>query len=164
MSSKSATRISASTPIAWLDSGITAAPPKVAFRVVSRVIRARLSRRRLSARTLSARCGVTCAVAGRAVVDHHLQTADRFSTGTQVGAVSRGDGDYRFQIRPGTYELRARLIGYEVRRDTVRVEFPGMVRLPLTVWVVEPPFDSTMILGSIAACWVKPSVNPGSSG
>ena len=49
------------------------------------------------------------------------------AAGTQVGAVSRGDGSYRFQIRPGTYELRARLIGYESRRDTVRVEAGGTV-------------------------------------
>jgi hypothetical protein len=37
-------------------------------------------------------------------------------------------------------------VNWTSRRDTVRIEFPGMIRLPLTVWVVEPPFDSTMKL------------------
>ena len=29
------------------------------------------------------------------------------------------------------------------RRDTVTVRFPGVVRLPMTIWVVKAPFDST---------------------
>lgn len=32
-------------------------------------------------------------------------------------------------------------------RDTVRIQFAQeVIRIPLTIWVVEPPFDSTMIL------------------
>jgi hypothetical protein len=32
-------------------------------------------------------------------------------------------------------------------RDTVRLQFsPEVIRIPLTVWVVQPPFDSTVIL------------------
>ena len=37
-------------------------------------------------------------------------------------------------------------VDWTSRRDTVRIEFPEMIRLPLTVWVVQPPFDSTMKL------------------
>ena len=40
-------------------------------------------------------------------------------TGTQFGALTRSDGTYRLQLRPGTYEPRARLIGYTSPRDTV---------------------------------------------
>ncbi len=40
-------------------------------------------------------------------------------TGTTQGAITRGDGTYRIALRPGTYELRARLIGYASARDSV---------------------------------------------
>ncbi|HEY0780505.1 MAG TPA: TonB-dependent receptor [Gemmatirosa sp.] len=40
-------------------------------------------------------------------------------TGTAAGAITRGDGTYRITLRPGTYELRARLIGYAAARDSV---------------------------------------------
>jgi iron complex outermembrane recepter protein len=42
-------------------------------------------------------------------------------SGTTLGTLTRSDGGYRLTLRPGTYELRARLIGYAVARDTVVV-------------------------------------------
>ncbi|MCU0633326.1 MAG: TonB-dependent receptor [Gemmatimonadaceae bacterium] len=41
--------------------------------------------------------------------------------GTQAGAITKGDGTYRVSLRPGTYEMRVRLLGYASRRDTVVV-------------------------------------------
>src|SRR5436190_2185697 len=46
-------------------------------------------------------------------------------TGTPFGALTRGDGTYRLALRPGTYELRARLIGYASARDSVIVTAGG---------------------------------------
>jgi iron complex outermembrane recepter protein len=43
------------------------------------------------------------------------------ATGTQQGALTRGDGTYRLTARPGRYELRARLIGFTVARESVTV-------------------------------------------
>lgn len=37
-------------------------------------------------------------------------------------------------------------VAWTPKRDTVRVTFPEMVRIPLTIWVVETPFDSVMQL------------------
>ena len=42
-------------------------------------------------------------------------------SGLQAGALTRNDGTYRLTLRPGRYELRARLIGYAVVRDSVTV-------------------------------------------
>jgi iron complex outermembrane recepter protein len=41
--------------------------------------------------------------------------------GTTVGAIARADGSYRISLPPGRYEVRARLLGYEAVRDTVRI-------------------------------------------
>jgi iron complex outermembrane recepter protein len=46
-------------------------------------------------------------------------------TGQQIGAVARGDGSYRFMVRPGRYEIRARLIGYAPARDSIVVTAGG---------------------------------------
>jgi len=43
-------------------------------------------------------------------------------SGTTASAVTRADGSYRVLVRAGTYELRARSLGYTSRRDTVVVE------------------------------------------
>ena len=42
--------------------------------------------------------------------------------GTLLGGITRVDGGYRVALKPGTYELRVRLLGYTSRRDTVVVE------------------------------------------
>ena len=60
---------------------------------------------------------VTVAESGEA-----LQGASIGVTGTQIGAITRADGSYRFTLRPGRYELRARMLGYAGRVDTVVVD------------------------------------------
>ena len=44
------------------------------------------------------------------------------AAGTGAGALTGGDGTYRFRLRAGRYELVARLIGYAPERDTVTVD------------------------------------------
>jgi iron complex outermembrane receptor protein len=44
-----------------------------------------------------------------------------FVTGTQRGALARGDGSYRVELPAGRYVVRARLIGYNAGADTVDV-------------------------------------------
>jgi iron complex outermembrane receptor protein len=44
-----------------------------------------------------------------------------FVTGAQAGAYTRSDGTYRISLRPGTYELRVRYIGWTGTHDTVVV-------------------------------------------
>ena len=51
-----------------------------------------------------------------------LQGASVGVSGTQIGAITRGDGGYRFSLRPGRYELRVRMLGYAGKVDTVVVE------------------------------------------
>ena len=44
-----------------------------------------------------------------------------FVTGAQTGALTRNDGTYRITLRPGTYELRVRYIGWAGVHDSVTV-------------------------------------------
>jgi iron complex outermembrane recepter protein len=41
--------------------------------------------------------------------------------GSAIGTITRNDGTYRLALRPGSYELRVRLIGFTSQRDSVRV-------------------------------------------
>src|SRR5690242_18473957 len=50
-----------------------------------------------------------------------LAGATVFVTGALAGALTRGDGTYRVQLRPGRYELRVRLIGWTGVHDSVTV-------------------------------------------
>jgi iron complex outermembrane receptor protein len=50
-----------------------------------------------------------------------LAGATVFVTGAQAGAYTRPDGTYRISLRPGTYELRVRYIGWTGTHDTVVV-------------------------------------------
>jgi len=50
-----------------------------------------------------------------------LAGATVFVTGAQAGAYTRSDGTYRISLRPGTYELRVRYIGWTGTHDTVVV-------------------------------------------
>ena len=62
-------------------------------------------------------------VTGRVVAEggEPLAGATISVTGAPFGSVTRNDGNYRFQLRPGRYEIRARLIGYAPARDTIDV-------------------------------------------
>ena len=42
-------------------------------------------------------------------------------SGTQSGALTRADGSYRIALRPGRYEIRARLVGYALGRDSITI-------------------------------------------
>src|ERR671918_676343 len=44
-----------------------------------------------------------------------------FVTGAQTGAITRTDGTYRIALRPGSYELRIRFIGWVGTHDSVVV-------------------------------------------
>ena len=44
-----------------------------------------------------------------------------FVTGTQTGAITRSDGTFRIALRPGTYDLRVRFIGWVGVHDSVSV-------------------------------------------
>ncbi|MGI9090614.1 MAG: TonB-dependent receptor [Gemmatimonadaceae bacterium] len=50
-----------------------------------------------------------------------LQGASVSVIGTQLGAVTRADGHYRFSTSPGHFLLRARYLGYDVVSDSVVV-------------------------------------------
>jgi len=54
-----------------------------------------------------------------------LQGASVQLAGTQLGAIVRPDGRYRFTAPPGHYLLRARNLGYEMRADSVVVTDGG---------------------------------------
>src|SRR5919199_359630 len=43
------------------------------------------------------------------------------ASGTMRRAIAREDGSYRLILPPGRYELRARLVGYAVARESVTV-------------------------------------------
>lgn len=47
--------------------------------------------------------------------------------GTTVGALTRSDGSYRILMKPGTYGLRVRLLGYGSKVDTVVIVAGGTV-------------------------------------
>ena len=51
-----------------------------------------------------------------------LSGATLFITGTGVGAIARSDGTYRIALRPGRYEVRVRLIGWQGTFDSVTVD------------------------------------------
>ena len=65
---------------------------------------------------------VTLGVSGEA-----LQGASIGVVGTQVGAISRADGSYRFTMRPGTYELRVRMLGFAGKTVSFTVIAGGRV-------------------------------------
>ncbi|MFL5578170.1 MAG: TonB-dependent receptor [Gemmatimonadaceae bacterium] len=59
---------------------------------------------------------VIAAESGEPIADATVSVA-----GTPFGALTRNDGTYRIVLRPGRYELRARLIGFSAAHDTVVV-------------------------------------------
>jgi len=54
-----------------------------------------------------------------------IQGASVFVVGTQIGGITRGDGTYRFSLRPGTYELRVRMLGYAGKTASINVTAGG---------------------------------------
>src|SRR5687767_14981036 len=70
--------------------------------------------------------------------------------GTPFGALARADGTYRLTLRPGTYELRARLIGYSVARDTVVVRAGETVTRDLALSRSASTLEAVAVIGSRA--------------
>lgn len=66
-------------------------------------------------RAVPVQAQVTGTVAGKVTVapgGDPLQGASVGIVGSPIGAITRADGSYRFSLRPGTYELRVRMLGY----------------------------------------------------
>ena len=71
--------------------------------------------------------------------------------GSPNGALVRGDGTYRLQLRPGTYELRARLIGFASPRDTVVVTAGGTVTADFRLSRAASTLEAVAVVGSRTA-------------
>ncbi|AHG90535.1 TonB-dependent receptor [Gemmatirosa kalamazoonensis] len=69
-------------------------------------------------------------------------------TGTPYGALTKSDGTYRIALRPGTYELRARLIGYTSPRDTVVVTAGGTVTRNFRLARAASTLEAVAVVGS----------------
>jgi iron complex outermembrane receptor protein len=69
-------------------------------------------------------------------------------TGTQRGTVARTDGSYQFNLPAGRYELRARLIGYAERSDSVTVTGGTTTTKNFRVERLATSLESVAILGT----------------
>lgn len=69
-------------------------------------------------------------------------------TGTTNGTLTRGDGAYRVTLRPGRYELRARLIGYGLARDTVTVAAGAAVTRNFRLTRTASTLEAVAVVGS----------------
>jgi len=62
--------------------------------------------------------------------------------------ITRGDGSYRITIRPGRYEVRARLIGYGLARDTVTVAAGGTATQNFRLGRSASALDAVAVVGT----------------
>ena len=77
-----------------------------------------------------------------------LQGVSVFAVGTTVGALSRADGTYRFNIAPGQYEVRARFLGYGGSTQTVTVTDGGTVTADFSLSRAVSGLSEVVVLGS----------------
>jgi len=82
---------------------------------------------------------------------HPLAGVTIFVTGTQFGALTRSDGSYRVALRPGTYELRVRLIGYSSTRDSVVVAAGQNVTRDFTLARTATTLEAVAVTGTRAS-------------
>lgn len=68
--------------------------------------------------------------------------------GTQFGAIAKNDGTYRINLRPGRYELRARLIGYGLVRDSVTIRAGQTVTMSFTLTRAPASLSAVAVIGS----------------
>ncbi len=68
--------------------------------------------------------------------------------GTQLGAIAKNDGTYRINLRPGRYELRARLIGYGLVRDSVTIRTGQTVTQNFTLTRAAAALSAVAVIGS----------------
>ncbi len=82
--------------------------------------------------------------------DDGLPGASVSFSGTAAGAITRSDGAYRVLLKPGTYELRVRLLGYGSKRDTVVVTAGGVVTRNYALSKSAAQLDQVAVTGSRA--------------
>src|SRR5687768_10659276 len=107
----------------------------------------------LGATALPAQQPATGAVTGRVTGEDGgaIQGATISVTGTLLGATTRPDGSYRLTLRPGRYELRARLIGYSVARDSVTVTAGGAATADFRLQRAASTLEAVAVVGTRAA-------------
>ncbi len=74
--------------------------------------------------------------------------ASVFISGTQSGAISRGDGSYRIALRPGRYEIRVRLVGYSLARDSITIVAGGTITNDFALQKAAAALGAVSVLGS----------------
>jgi len=77
-----------------------------------------------------------------------LQGASIGVVGTQVGAITRADGSFRFTMRPGTYELRVRMLGYAGKTASITVAAGGRVTQNFVLEKSTTQLDAVAVTGS----------------
>ncbi|GLC26407.1 TonB-dependent receptor [Roseisolibacter agri] len=104
----------------------------------------------LGATALPAQQPATGAVSGRVTGEDGggIQAATISVSGTLLGATTRSDGTYRLALRPGRYELRARLIGYAVARDSVTVTAGGNATVNFRLERAASTLEAVAVTGS----------------
>ncbi|MHB1096970.1 MAG: TonB-dependent receptor [Gemmatimonadaceae bacterium] len=93
--------------------------------------------------TLGTVTGKVVAAGGEPVAGASVAVA-----GTQFGAISKNDGTYRINLRPGRYELRARLIGYGLVRDSVTIRAGQTVTMSFTLTRAPASLSAVAVIGS----------------
>jgi iron complex outermembrane receptor protein len=68
--------------------------------------------------------------------------------GTGRGTLTRGDGSYRLTLPTGRYEIRARLIGYTVGRDSVTITSGGTATLNFNIQRAPATLEAVATLGT----------------
>lgn len=104
----------------------------------------------LSAHSLLLHAQSTGTISGR-VVDTQggpLQGATVSLAGTTRGAIVRGDGSYRLTAPAGRYEIRARLLGYTPRVDSVTVTSGSDVTKSFTLERAATSIEAVSVIGT----------------
>lgn len=127
-----------------------AAPPRRAHVAVWSLAAGALAASVLAARDAHAQPATTGTVTGRVAGGNGepLANVGVAATGTTNGALTRGDGAYRITLRPGRYELRARLIGYGLARDTVTVPAGGTVAANFRLTRAASALEAVAVVGT----------------
>ncbi len=93
--------------------------------------------------TLGTVTGKVTTAAGEPIAGASISVA-----GTQFGAIARNDGAYRINLRPGRYELRARLIGYGLVRDSITIRAGQTVTKNFTLERAAAALSAVAVIGS----------------
>ena len=79
-----------------------------------------------------------------------LQSASVGIVGSQIGAITRADGSFRFSLHPGTYQLRVRMLGYAGKVETVVVTSGGTVTKNFSLEKSTTQLEAVAVTGSRA--------------